>query len=437
MKRVLTLEWLDPLMPGGHWVPEMISIAGGVSGPIEPGQPSRKFAWEDLPAREADVIILMPCGFDPRRSAIEAAALWRLSGWPALPAVTSGEVYTTDGNAYFSRPGPRLVEGIEILARILHPDVSASCAAGIGPQADERRRSAAAVRGVRLTEPKPRKPPRVLIAALPERYALPARPTGSPVAARDAHRQTTFLLGAELAAFEAAMNVQLRIVAANSKAKGPPAAALFSLWSRTFGHLADACTLMASGSYASCPPLLRAALDCLAAQRSMVEDRFEQYGEWIASAVSQDREQNALAIDCGHFRAASVLIEDKELGALYRLFSDLTMPHVGATLFLVAPETSLQKAPVGFADSSFHLGWAELITGWLLRLASLQIEITATSGVFTLDKTLTMDAESVQREIRTALDNKRRCHVEVIDGRYFFRNFRRAPSGQPKRVILG
>jgi hypothetical protein len=282
-----------------------------------------------------------------------------------------------------------------------------------------------------------RKPPRVLIGGLPERYALPARPPAAPVAARDAHRQTTFLLGAELGAFEAAMNVQLRIVAANSKARGAPAAALFSLWSRTFDHLADACTLMASGSYASCPPLLRAALDCLAAQRSMVEDRFEQYSEWFSAAISQDRQENALAIDPGHFRAASVLIEDKELGALYRLFSDLTMPHVGATLFLVAPEMNLQKASVGFADSSFHLAWAELITGWLLRLASLQIEIASTSGLLAVDKTLKMDSESVQREIRTALDNKRRCHVEVIDGRYFFRNFRRTPSGQPKRVILG
>jgi hypothetical protein len=288
-----------------------------------------------------------------------------------------------------------------------------------------------------MSEVPGRKPPRILVAGVPERYSLPARPSAAPITARDAHRQATFLLGAELATFESALNVLLRVVAANPRLKGPPAAALLTLGSRTFAHLADACTLMASGSYASCPPLLRAALDCLAAQRSMVEDGFESYGEWLGAAVHQDRGQNALGIDPGHFRAASVLIEDKDLGSLYRLLSDLTMPHVGATLFMVAPETSLQKAPVSFGESAFHLGWAELITGWLLRLAGLQIEIATTSGVFALDKTLTMDAESVQREIGGALDNTRRCHVEVTDGRYFFRNFRRTPSGQPKRIILG
>lgn len=120
-RNVLTIEWLDPLMPGGHWVPEMVAAAGGCGGPIAPGEPSRKFAWPDLHAEDADAIVLMPCGFGPERGASEARLLWTLDGWSNLSAVRAGEVYVVDGNARYSRPGPRLVDGIEELARILHP----------------------------------------------------------------------------------------------------------------------------------------------------------------------------------------------------------------------------------------------------------------------------------------------------------------------------
>ncbi len=120
--RVLCLEWLDPPMPAGHWVPQMVEMAGGESEPIPAGQPSRKVPWETMRAFQPEVIVLMPCGFGPDRAARESAVLWELEGWPDLPAVRSGEVYTVDGNAHFSRPGPRLVDGLETLARILHPD---------------------------------------------------------------------------------------------------------------------------------------------------------------------------------------------------------------------------------------------------------------------------------------------------------------------------
>lgn len=122
LKRVLTIEWIEPLMPGGHWVPEMVRIAGGEGGPIAPGEPSRKTAWEQLRREEPDVIVLMPCGFDPERADHEARLLWKLDGWAEQAAVRDGEVYCVDGNARYSRPGPRLIEGTEELARILHPE---------------------------------------------------------------------------------------------------------------------------------------------------------------------------------------------------------------------------------------------------------------------------------------------------------------------------
>jgi len=122
-RRVLALEWLDPPMPAGHWVPEMIEMAGGTRGPIAPGEPSRKVPWEEMRAIDPEIVVLMPCGFGPERAAREAEVLWRLDGWSRLPAFGKGRVYAVDGNAYFSRPGPRLVDGLEMLAHIFHPEL--------------------------------------------------------------------------------------------------------------------------------------------------------------------------------------------------------------------------------------------------------------------------------------------------------------------------
>jgi iron complex transport system substrate-binding protein len=122
-RRVLCLEWLDPPMPGGHWVPEMIRIAGGDDGGlIGPGEPSRKLLWDVMQRTDPETIMLTPCGFGAERAASEAESLWELEGWLGLPAVREGHVYALDGNSYFSRPGPRVVDGIEILAHTLHPD---------------------------------------------------------------------------------------------------------------------------------------------------------------------------------------------------------------------------------------------------------------------------------------------------------------------------
>jgi iron complex transport system substrate-binding protein len=128
-KRVLTLEWLDPLMPGGHWIPEMIQIAGGDTSVIAAGEPSRKVPWEELRREQPDVIILMPCGFSPERADHEARVLWQLDGWRELAAVRAGAVFCVDGNQRYSRSGPRLVDGAEELARILHPKLRTAPAA--------------------------------------------------------------------------------------------------------------------------------------------------------------------------------------------------------------------------------------------------------------------------------------------------------------------
>jgi iron complex transport system substrate-binding protein len=120
--RVVCLEWFEPLYVAGHWVPEMVALAGGFDVLGRTGEPSHKVPWSRVVDARPDVILLMPCGFDVRRTVKEATPLRSLVGWNDLPAVRAGNVYALNGSAYFSRPGPRLVNGLEILARIIHPE---------------------------------------------------------------------------------------------------------------------------------------------------------------------------------------------------------------------------------------------------------------------------------------------------------------------------
>ena len=121
---VVCIEWLDPPFSAGHWVPEMVRIAGGEEVFAGSGEASTRLGWEEIFEAAPEVLILMPCGFDARRTVEEARhVLPELSGWDDLPAVREGRVWAVNANSYFSRPAPRLVEGVEILARILHPGV--------------------------------------------------------------------------------------------------------------------------------------------------------------------------------------------------------------------------------------------------------------------------------------------------------------------------
>lgn len=121
--RVGCIEWLDPPFSAGHWVPEMVGIAGGEEVFARPREPSRRLSWDEVFEAAPEVLVLMPCGFDADRAIEEARrVLPGLPGWGDLPAVREGRVWAVDANSYFSRPAPRLVDGVEILARLLHPE---------------------------------------------------------------------------------------------------------------------------------------------------------------------------------------------------------------------------------------------------------------------------------------------------------------------------
>ena len=123
---VAAIEWIDPLMAAGNWVPQLIRVAGGKNLFGEAGKHSPWMKYNDLVEQDPEIIIVMPCGYDIKKSLIEIKTLESKKGWGSLKAVRNRNVYITDGNQFFNRPGPRIIESLEILLEIIHSDFSES-----------------------------------------------------------------------------------------------------------------------------------------------------------------------------------------------------------------------------------------------------------------------------------------------------------------------
>lgn len=124
--KVMCIEWIDPLFSAGHWVPQMVEYAGGLNGISATGQPSRRMTPEEVRKFDPDVIVLMPCGYPISRTTKELFSLAEGTKqfWRSLRAVKTGRLFAVDAGAYFSKPGPRTITGLEILAKIIHPESS-------------------------------------------------------------------------------------------------------------------------------------------------------------------------------------------------------------------------------------------------------------------------------------------------------------------------
>ena len=120
---IACIEWIDPLMAAGNWTPELVEMAGGINLFGVAGKHSPWMTWEQLREKDPEVVVVLPCGLDINRSREGMSELTTKAGWSQLRAVRNRRVYVTDGNQYFNRPGPRLVESLEILAEMLHPAV--------------------------------------------------------------------------------------------------------------------------------------------------------------------------------------------------------------------------------------------------------------------------------------------------------------------------
>lgn len=121
--RVFCMEWADPVYCAGHWVPEMVELAGGIDRLARKGTDSVRISWEDVLKWSPEILIFSPCGFNLEKALEQVSHLESQPGWAELPAVRNGRVYAVDANSYFARPGPRVVDGTELLAHLIHPEL--------------------------------------------------------------------------------------------------------------------------------------------------------------------------------------------------------------------------------------------------------------------------------------------------------------------------
>ena len=119
---ILCIEWIEPIMVAANWVPELVDLAGGKNVMSVSGTDSNFCSWDEIKIANPEIIIMMPCGFRIKRTLEELYYLQKRKGWQELKAVKENKVYVVDGNQYFNRPGPRLLDSAEILAEIINPD---------------------------------------------------------------------------------------------------------------------------------------------------------------------------------------------------------------------------------------------------------------------------------------------------------------------------
>jgi iron complex transport system substrate-binding protein len=121
--RVFCMEWLDPVYCSGHWVPEMVQLAGGEDSLAQEGKDSVRVGWDEVVEWAPEVLIITPCGFNLEQTVEQSDKLSTFPDWSSLPAVRNDRVYAVDANSYFARPGPRVVDGTELLAHLIHPEL--------------------------------------------------------------------------------------------------------------------------------------------------------------------------------------------------------------------------------------------------------------------------------------------------------------------------
>ena len=278
----------------------------------------------------------------------------------------------------------------------------------------------------------------------PAMYVLPGKPDEAAGAeAYDAFRQMQFVLGGDLRLFAEGMNLQLGLLndSAHSKYRTHVYAAVVSMWSRAYAAMADACLLVTRGSYSSAPNLVRSACELIAAEYQVQHEELGEYVGWLMGHLKPDEERKAFDAGLGHFFAGTTIAADSELRLVYRAASDLGRPNFGATLMLTGPESNQQRLAYTFADSSFHCAWAEIELGWLLRLGERQLAVAGhMREVFNVTPETHAALLTYARKVQEALEKEGRARVEEIeDGnvkRWLVHNFRRQPSGAPKKWLL-
>ncbi len=269
------------------------------------------------------------------------------------------------------------------------------------------------------------------------------KPEGLAATSEDAWRQTGFVLGGDLRLIEAGMRLQLQLVGSGytPAARTMTMAAFASLWSRAFSCLDDAVALTRRGAYQSALPLVRQAVEHIAAQAQLGEE-LDAFKVWAHRAYARHPEARAEEVGLGHYFGGEAIAVDEQLRVIYRAASDLGRPNFGPTALFVANEASHERYPLIFADSAFHFGWAQLLLGWVLRCGTKQLHIAMhTRQQFPATQPVRDEVVAHVAAVDAALADEARCRIEeYVDDegrrRHLIVQFRRQPSDATKRLLL-
>ena len=272
--------------------------------------------------------------------------------------------------------------------------------------------------------------------------ALPKPREDEPQAIRDAFRETSFALGAEIRWLLDALALQQRIVAqsAHSRYRNRRFASALLFWSRVHRAGLDLLALTSRAAYRSCLPLLRAAFEALGAEQAVVGEEQAEFEDWLRGAWQTNAQHHAAEIGMGQYMAGQQIAMAPETADAYRAVAELGRPHFGPSALFSAAESHDKRLAVNWADQHFHHGWAQLLFGWQITLQDRQCRFAVGCGLFGVAGGDRAEYQRLHRESGALLEARGRCRARwIVDQgrqRLLIDNFRRQPSGAPKRLLL-
>jgi hypothetical protein len=286
-------------------------------------------------------------------------------------------------------------------------------------------------------------PQRVSGMRVRQGWRLAGKPADLEPDAEDAWRQTGFTCGADLRLIEANLDLQARLSATGytPSARNMTMAAFASLWSRALLSTSDAVGLTRRGSYQAALALVRQATEFIGAQAG-IGGELDEWRRWTHEAYGRHSETRSVEVGLGHYFAGEAIAADPYLKLIYRASSDFARPNLGPTALFVANEASHERYPLVFADQAFHLGWAQLLLGWTLRLGIAQLHVALhLPGQFPASEELREEVVAHVREAEAHLDAGDRCRVEEWQDEHGRRrlllvDFRRTAADAPQRLLF-
>ena len=291
----------------------------------------------------------------------------------------------------------------------------------------------------------PPPPPRQRISPItfPAETPTLAKPRDDePQARRDAFRETSFALPLDLRWLQDAFTLQRKIVEQSygSSFRNRRYASALLFWSRVYSGGLEARALTARASYSAALPLMRATMEWLGAEQAVVGDEQIEFEDWLRDAWSNNAEHHATEIGMGQYMAGQQIAMAPETADAYRAVSELSRPHFGASALLTADGSHNKRFLVNWAEEAFHLGWAQLLLGWQVVIQDRQCRFAVGSGLFGVESEDRQEYQRLHRQSQTILETLQRCQAKwiIVEGRQrlLIDNYRRQPSGAPKRILL-